>query len=565
MKRKARCCIAGAWLVLIPAAQIAGQDLPPLFRDVTAAAGIAWRHFNGQSPDRFLVESTTGGVAFLDFDNDGLLDLLLVNGGQTPRGRSRTPVRHALYRNLGGLRFADVTDRAGLGGSRAHFGMGAAAADFDNDGHADLFVSGYPSSFLFHNQGDGTFADVTARAGVANAGEWGASAAWFDFDNDGRLDLFVANYAGFSFDDKRRCEFEGHPVYCAQTAYRGRPSRLYRNKGGGTFEDVSVRAGVGGLAGRALGVAAVDYDGDGRQDLFVARDASPNLLLRNRGDGTFENTALEAEVAYSPEGVARAGMGVDAGDVDGNGLPDFVVSNFDNEYHALYLNAGRLPFEEATVASRLAEHTRPYVGWGLRLFDYDNDGDLDLLVVNGHLHEMIARSNRAVSYREPPLLLNNDGRGRFSRVNGGPVFSAAAYLARGMAAGDFDNDGAVDAAFVSLNDPPVLLHNEAAAGRRWLGVRLRGTVSNRDAIGARLTLSAAAGGRTLTRWITGGGSFLASHDRRVVFGLGNAEAAGSLLTIRWPSGRLQELNGLAPGRYHDITEPRQKDTVTPTP
>ncbi|MBM3796754.1 MAG: CRTAC1 family protein [Acidobacteria bacterium] len=526
----------------------AAAVLPPLFRDVTAEAGIPWRHFNGQSPDRFLLESTTGGVAFLDFDSDGQLDLLFVNGGETPRGRAGLPVRDGLYRNAGRGRFAAVPSQAGLADGRPRYGMGVATADYDNDGHTDVYLSGHPSGALFHNNGNGTFTNVTARAGTANDGEWGSSAAWFDFDNDGRLDLFIANYAHFSFDDKRRCEFEGRPVYCAQTGYAGRQPRLYRNQGDGTFAAVPLPDS----AGRALGVVAVDYDGDGRQDLFVARDASPNLLLRNRGDGTFENTALEAEVAFSPDGTARAGMGVDAGDVDGDGTPDFAVSNFDHEYHALYLNPGRLPFVEATVPSRLAEHTRPFVGWGLRLFDYDNDGDLDLFIVNGHLHEGIARSNSTVTYREPPLLLNNDGRAKFSRVAGGPTFSAS-YLARGLATGDYDNDGAVDGAFVSLNDPPVLLHNEAAAGRRWLGVRLEGTVSNRDAIGARVEL-VTANGRKLTRWITGGGSFLASHDRRVVFGLGAEANSPFTLSIRWPSGRDQRVTGLAPGRYHHITE-----------
>ncbi len=539
--------------LLLFALLLAAPPLPPLFRDVTAQAGITWRHFNGQSLDRFLVESTAGGVAFLDFDNDGLQDLFFVNGGETPRGRAPAPVRHALYRNLGGGRFVDVSTKAGIAKSK-FFGMGVAAADYDNDGDSDLYISGYPSGALLRNNGDGTFTDVTGAAGVANQGEWGASAAWFDFDNDGRLDLFIANYAEFSFNDSRRCDFEGRPVYCAQTSYRGRPSRLYRNNGDGTFTDASIAAGIAALPGRALGVVAIDYDGDGRQDLFVARDASPNLLLRNRGDGSFENTALQAEVAYNPEGVARAGMGVDAGDVDGDGTPDFVVSNFDNEYHALYLNPGRLPFREATVESRLAQHSRPYVGWGLRLVDYDNDGDLDLLIVNGHLHEMIARSNRTVAYREPPLLLSNDGRARFSRVDAGPVFRGA-YLSRGLATGDFDNDGAVDAAFISLNDPPVLLRNEAAIGRRWLGVRLHGTASNRDAIGARLTLQ--VGQRALTRWIAGGGSFLASHDRRLVFGFGGDGAPGQL-EIRWPSGRIQIVAALARGRYHDITEPAAK-------
>lgn len=525
---------------------------PPPFRDITATSGITWRHFNGQSPERFLVESTAGGVAFLDFDNDGRLDLFFVNGGETPHGRSRTPVRHALYRNTGNGRFTDVSTQSGLA-TTTFYGMGAAAADYDNDGFTDLYISGYPAGALYHNNGNGTFTDVTARAKVANQDEWGTSAAWFDYDKDGRLDLFIANYAQFSFNDPRRCQFDGKPAYCAQTNYPGRPPRLYHNNGDGTFTDATQSAGLAGLSGRALGVVAIDYDGDSHQDLFVARDASPNLLLRNRGDGTFVDMAMDAEVAFNADGIARAGMGVDAGDIDNDGTPDFAVTNFDTEYHALYLNPGRLPFRDATIGSRLAQHSRPYVGWGIRMIDYDNDGDLDLFIVNGHLHEMIAQSNRTVAYREPPLLLANDGQARFTRIDNSPVFRTG-YLGRGMATADFDNDGAIDVAFISLNEPPVLLRNQSTSNK-WLGVRLKGTASNRDAIGARLKLT--AGNRSLTRWITGGGSFLASHDRRVVFGLGK-DSTPLELEIHWPSGQTQKVNSLAPGRYHDISEPTKE-------
>ncbi|MEO7650165.1 MAG: CRTAC1 family protein [Bryobacteraceae bacterium] len=529
---------------------------PPLFTDVTQLAGIRWTQFNGASPERMLVESTTGGVAFLDFDGDGQLDLFLVNGGETPGGRSKTPVRNALYRNLGNGKFEDVAAKAGVD-RIPMFGMGAAVADYDNDGRPDIYVTGFPSSTLFHNNGDGTFRDVTAGAGVANSGEWGASAAWFDYDRDGRLDLFVANYAEFSFNDRRRCDFNGRPAYCAQTDYKGRPPRLYHNQADGTFRDVTETAGLLALTGRGLGAVAIDMDGDGWPDLFVARDASPNLLLINQKNGTFRDAAFDAEVAFNADGIARAGMGVDAGDVDGDGRPDIVVTNFDSEYHALYLNAGKFPYREATISSKLAEHTKPYVGWGVRFLDYDNDGDLDLLIVNGHLHEMISESNRSVTYRQPPLLLSNDGKGVFTNMakSAGPAFQKG-FLGRGLAIGDFDNDGAVDAAFVSLQSQPVLLRNTAAAGKNWIGVHLRGTQSNRDAIGARLTIRKA--GKTLTRWINGGSSFLSGHDYRVVFGLGSGRAPADL-EIAWPSGAVQQLSGLAPNRYHSITEPTTKE------
>jgi hypothetical protein len=523
----------------------------PVFTDVTTRAGITWRHFNGASADHFLVESTTGGAGFLDFDQDGLPDIFLVNGGETPHGKSPTPVRCALYRNLGGGRFTDVAAKAGVD-RLPFYGMGVAAADYDNDGYPDLYVTGYPAGALFHNNRNGTFTNVTATAGVANQGEWGASAAWFDYDRDGRLDLFIANYVQFSYDDPKHCEFAGEMTYCAQTAYQGSRCRLYHNNGDGTFTDVSERSGVAQSAGRALGVVAVDANDDGWVDLFVARDASPNLLLLNQGDGTFRDAGLEAEIAYNPDGVARSGMGVDAGDVNGDGLPDFVVTNFDNEYHALYLSTGKLPYREATAPAGLARATRPYVGWGVRFLDFDNDGWLDLLIVNGHLHRQIALSNRNVTYREPPLLLANNSKGVFERVGAraGAAFQNG-YLGRGLATGDIDNDGAVDALFVDLNGSPVLLRNTGARGNGWVGVEPRGGPSNRDAIGAKLTLH--HGPATLTRWITGGGSFLASHDRRVVFGLG-ATTEPPRLEIRWPDGRTEAVSKLERNRYNRIVE-----------
>ncbi len=525
-----------------------------IFTDVTERAGITWKRFNGESEDRHLIEAMGGGVAFFDFDKDGLLDIFLVNGGETPRGKSPMPVWNALYRNLGNGKFEDVATKAGVD-QVPFYGMGAAAGDYDNDGFEDLYVTGYPSSALFHNNGNGNFTDVTEKAGVKNSGQWAASAAWFDYDRDGFLDLLVCNYARFSFDHPKRCEMGGIRTYCEQKAYEGAPLRLYHNNRDGTFTDVSSPSGIGHYVGRALGVVSIDVNDDGWPDLFVARDASPNLLLINKGDGTFQDVALDAEVAYDPNGVAKAGMGVDAGDVMGDGQPDFVVTNFNDEYHSLFLNPGSFPYNDSTVRSRLAGYTKWYVGWGTHFIDYDNDGNLDLVIVNGHINQVIELTRHDVTYKEPPLLLRNAGRGIFERVGeqAGSAFRTD-YDARGLAVGDFDNDGDLDAIFTCLKERPVLLRNNVGQDNSWIGFQLEGQKSNRDAIGAKLSVQAGSG--KLVRWITGGSSYLASHDKRALFGLGAGPAPHSVeVEIRWPSGIFQRLSGLEPNRYHRIVEP----------
>lgn len=526
-----------------------------IFTDVTKSAGIAWTHCNGESPDAHLIETKNGGAAFLDFDQDGLLDIFLVNGGETPRGKCPTPVRNALYHNLGNGKFEEIATRAGVD-RISFYGIGVAVGDYDNDGFPDLLVTGYPERALFHNNRNGTFAEVAGKAGLTGSARWSTGAAWFDFDRDGWLDLVICHYGKMSFDSAPHCEFQGTPTYCAPRSYgEGAPLALYRNNGDGTFSDVSSASGVDKNIGRGLGVIAVDVDDDGWADLFVTRDGSPNLLLMNQRNGTLRDFAMDAEVAYDPNGVAKAGMGIDAADINGDGRPDFVVTTFNSEYHSLFMNRGNFPLDDWTISSSLGFLTMPYVGWGTHFLDYDNDGIMDLLIVNGHVNKIVELTRSDVTYKELPLLLRNDGKGNFRNMEkmAGPAFHTQ-YDARGLAIGDYDNDGDADAVFIRLQDTPVLLRNNVGENSNWVGVQLVGTKSNRDAIGAKLTVR--LGNRKLVRWITGGASIFSSHDHRVVFGLGaNPGLPATSVEIKWPSGFVQTVGGLVPNRYHKLVEP----------
>jgi len=531
------------------------QVATSIFTDVTESAGITWKHFNGESPDAHLIETKNGGAAFLDFDQDGLLDIFLVNGGETPRGKSPAPVLNALYRNLGNGKFEEVAAKAGVD-RRSSYGIAVAVGDYDNDGYPDALVTGYPERALFHNNRDGTFSEVAGYAGLKGSGRWSTGAAWFDYDRDGLLDLVVCHYGQMSFESAPRCEFRGTPTYCIPRSYgEGAPLALYHNNGDGTFADVSGPSGVAKSLGRGLGAVAVDVDDDGWIDLFVTRDGSPNLLLMNQRNGTFQDFAMDAEVAYDPNGVAKAGMGIDAADVNGDGRPDFVMTAFNSEYHSLFVNPGSFPFDDWTIPSSLGFLTMSYVGWGAHFLDYDNDGIMDLLIVSGHVNKIVELTRSDVTYKELPLLLHNDGNGKFRNMEdtAGPPFHAK-YDARGLAVGDYDNDGDVDAAFIRLQDAPVLLRNNVGQDHGWVGIQLVGTKSNRDAIGSKLTVR--VGDRKLVRWITGGASIFSSHDRRVVFGLGaNPSPPVISVEIQWPDGMAQTVDGLAPGRYHRLVEP----------
>ena len=525
----------------------------PLFEMVSpAASGISWRHVNGRSPDYYLPETTGAGCAFLDYDNDGWMDIYLVNSGRCDFYDPGPPLRHALYRNNRDGTFTDVTEKAGVPGGG--YGMGVAVGDYDADGWPDLFVTQYGRSILYRNNRDGTFTDVTEKAGVAAPG-WASSAVWFDYDNDGRLDLFVCRFVDF---DKSKNKFcgnaqTGERYYCIPRAYSPARSWLFHNNGDGTFADVSRESGIAKVLGKAWGVVATDINNDGWMDLFVANDTVPNFMFVNRRNGKFEEVGLEAGVAYSQDGRARSGMGVDSADYDQDGWQDLFVSNVDQEMYSIYRNRRDETFDDMAGPTGIASATRLMSGWGVKFFDYDNDGNLDLFVANGHPDDRIETHSSHVTYKEPLLLFRNNGHG-FENVgaSAGPVFGES-FAARGLAIGDFDNDGAVDALVSVNNGPPVLLKNKAAQGNHWLGVRLIGKRANRDAIGARITWQ--AGDLKRSRLKVGGGSYLSSHDPRDVLGIGS-RAKIDELEIRWPqpSGRVETLTDLPSDRYITILE-----------
>ncbi len=534
-------------------AALAVNETAPAFEEIPpSASGISWVHVSGQSPEMYMPETVGPGCAFLDYDNDGWMDIYLVNSGPCDFYKPAAPLRNALYRNNHDGTFTDVTLKAGVAGNA--YGMGAAAGDYDRDGLPDLYVTQYPRSILYHNNGDGTFTDVTAKAGVAAPG-WATSAVWFDYDNDGLLDLFVCRFVEF---DKSKNIYCGYGAanrrwYCKPNVYVPAPCWLFRNNSDGTFTDVSKESGIAKSLAKAWGVVAADINNDGWMDLFVGNDTVPNFLFANRGKGRFEEIGTLAGVGYNPFGLARSGMGVDAGDYDQDGWLDLFVANVDHESFALYHNGKDESFNDATLASGIGSSTKLLSGWGLKFFDYDNDGNVDLLLANGHPDLMVENRMQDVTYREPVLLFRNAG-GSFKNVSGqsGPVFSKN-LAARGLALGDFNNDGGVDVLVAQNEGPPVLLRNNAGRGNHWLGVRLIGRKANIDAVGAKLSYQ--SGDLLRHQWKVGGGSYLSSHDPRVVLGLGQRTKI-DWLEVKWPnpSGKTERFTDLPVDRYITIEE-----------
>ena len=526
----------------------------PLFEEIPAnVSGITWVHENAMSSDRHLPETMGPGVAFFDYDNDGWMDVFFVNSGRAEFYDPKTPLKNALYRNNRDGTFTDVTDKAGVAGGHT-FGMGCAVADYDNDGYQDILVTAYGRCTLYRNNGNGTFSDVTEKAGLAAPG-WTTSAVWFDYDNDGRLDLFLCSFVQFSIKSNVFCGDNklGKRFYCIPRVFKPTPSLLYRNNGDGTFTEVSGGTDIQRALGKALGVVATDINDDGLLDLFVANDTVQNFLFANRGQGKWEEIGLPAEVAFSSNGTPRSGMGVDAADFNGDGRQDLFVANVDQEMFSLYRNEGKEYFSDVATPNGIAQATRLLSGWGLKFFDYDNDSLVDLILANGHPDDMIESYSQQVRYKEPLLLFHHDGK-RLTNVSkeAGPAFQKM-FPARGLAVGDYNNDGRLDVVIGNNGEAPVLLRNNAAGGNHWLGVTLQGTTCNRDAIGAKITW--AFGDVVRSRLKTSGGSYLSSHDTREVLGLGQA-AKLEWLEIKWPqpSGRVERITNLPVDRYVRIVE-----------
>lgn len=545
------CCISA---LLVP---MSGQTAPPnsgtqqppksqnapvgvRFTDVRKSAGITFVQDSTGTDEKYYLETMGTGVAWLDYDQDGLMDLYFVQAGATDAYKPSKPLRSALYHNNGDGTFTDVTEKAGVSGT-GHYGQGVAVGDFDNDGYPDLFVTGYGRAILYHNNGNGTFTDVTAKAGVADEGKWSTSAAWVDFDKDGWLDLVVTNYLEWTPQNNEWCgeRAPGYRSYCSPNNYHGQKTKLYRNNHDGTFTDVSDKSGIGAAESKGMGVVAADFNNDGWPDIAIANDTWPNFLFENKHDGTFSDESLISGLAASEDGRYEAGMGIDAADVDGDGFLDVYITHLDFELNRLYHNNGDGTFTDVTYSSGIGNKAITLSGVAAKFIDYDNDGWPDIVQANGAMVDNVKLYHSEVSYKEPLLMFHNLGSGHFERVSDslGPDFNQP-VAGRGLATADFFNDGAVGLAVVCRGDFPELLRNDGGNANHWLEVLLIGTKSNRDGIGSVLKLTSE--GFAHVEQSKGGTSYMSASDPRIHFGLGKRSRIQSLV-ITWPSGQVDKL------------------------
>jgi enediyne biosynthesis protein E4 len=549
-------CAAARWLP-----QAAKPKALPTFIDVSSKSGVHFRHQSSRTGQKYLPESMGAGVAIFDYDNDGYQDLFFVNGARLldPMPTGATPDKsdprfwNRLYRNNRDGTFTDVTEKAGLRGSL--YGMGVATGDYDNDGHTDLLVSNLGGNILFRNNGDGTFTDVTKKAGVSGSG-WCAGACFVDYDRDGLLDLIVTRYLEWDFAKNVYCGSRrpGYRSYCHPDQFGAVSCLVYHNNGDGTFKDVSKACGIAASPGKALGIAINDFDRDGWPDVLVANDSFPQQLFRNNHDGTFSDVALESGLAFDQDGKTFAGMGVDFADYDNDGWPDAFVNALANQRYALFRN-NKGSFDDVSDSAGISEITMPHSGWGAKMIDYDNDGWRDIFVAQGHVMDNIELTDPSLRYLEPPLLIKNNA-GKFRNVSqeSGPAFRVP-LSARGAAFGDLDNDGCIDIAINCNDGPAVILRNQGGTGNHWLLVNLVGSVSNRDGFGARVHVISEQG-LEQHAYVSSAGSYLSASDKRVHFGLGTSRKV-RLLEINWPSGIVQEINSVDTDQIITVREPKR--------
>ena len=525
------------------AAKAQANPIPVRYTDIRKSAGITFLQDSTQTDEKYYLETMGTGVGWIDYDQDGLMDLYFVQTAATDAYKPSTPLRSALYHNNGDGTFTDVTEKAGVGAA-GHYGQGVAVGDFDNDGFPDLYVTGYGSAILYHNNHDGTFTDVTAKAKVGDEGKWSTSAGWFDYDKDGWLDLVVTNYLEWTPQNNLWCgeRAPGYRSYCNPNNYKGQKTKLYHNNHDGTFTDVSDKSGVGLPESKGMGVVLADFNNDGWPDIAIANDTWPNFLFLNNHDGTFKDVSLVSGLAASEDGRFEAGMGIDAADVDGDGLPDVYITHLDFELNRLYHNNGDGTFNDATYTAGLGQKTVLLSGVAAKFLDYDNDGWEDILQTNGAMLDNVALYHSEVSYKEPMLMYRNSGKGHFDKVSEslGPDFMRP-IAGRGLATADFDNDGDLDIAVNCRGEYPELLRNDGGNANHWLKVQLIGTQSNRDGTGALLKLTSE--GFEQVAQAEGGTSYMSASDPRIHFGLGKRTKVESLV-ITWPSGKVDKLANL---------------------